>query len=230
MSGLLPSTPDIIPDRDPDPRVIGLDSDDADELLAALSSETARSVLAALHDEPSTPSALATEVETSLQNVQYHLGKLEHADLIEEVDTWYSEKGREMSVYAPKDGPLVVYPGSTEDAIGLQQLLTRVIGAVAVLGVASIAIESAIRGWIPGIDIADDERAEPAADTAVDDVMDAEMQADPMVDPEPHWAIEAITAVPPGLLFFLGGCLLLLLITILWFRHQFVPLARSTAD
>ena len=36
---LLPSSPDVSPDSDP--RLVGLDSDEADELMAALSSETA---------------------------------------------------------------------------------------------------------------------------------------------------------------------------------------------
>ena len=229
MSGLLPSTPDIIPERDPDPRVIGLDSDDAGELLAALSSDTARALLAALHDEPATPSVLAKRVDTSLQNVQYHLEKLEKAELIEEVDTWYSEKGREMSVYAPRDGPLVVFPGSSDDAIGLQRILTRIVGAVAILGVASLILESAIRGWIPGFSTTDDQPAEPTADS--DDAMNLEVAADdPATQADPHWLLETVTGIPPGLLFFLGGCLLLALIGILWYRHQYVPLARSAPD
>ncbi|PSQ33090.1 hypothetical protein BRD05_09235 [Halobacteriales archaeon QS_9_70_65] len=41
---LLPSSPDVSPDSDP--RLVGLDSDEAGELMAALSSETARQLLA----------------------------------------------------------------------------------------------------------------------------------------------------------------------------------------
>ena len=44
---LLPSSPDVSPDSDP--RLVGLDSDEADELMTALSSETARRLLAELH-------------------------------------------------------------------------------------------------------------------------------------------------------------------------------------
>ena len=39
MADLRPSRPDIS-DDDKDPRVVGLDSDDVDDLLAAISSET----------------------------------------------------------------------------------------------------------------------------------------------------------------------------------------------
>lgn len=237
MSGLLPSKPDVTPDRDPDPRVIGLDSDDASEMLAALSSDTARKVLAALHEEPATPSVVADSVETSLQNAQYHLEKLEAADLIEEVDTVYSSKGREMSVYAPRDGPLVVFPGSPDDAIGLTQMLKQVTGAVLVLGVASLLVESLAGGGVFGFsdlgytddDAPADDVDDTAPEIATDDAPD--MQDDAVVgvtDPgDPHWAIELITGVPPGALFFAAGCLLLLFVIVLWYRQHYVALARS---
>lgn len=105
MARRLPSRSD--PDVDAVPRVVGLD-DDAENLLSALSSATTRRLLAALHDEPTNPASLADSVDTSLQNAQYHLDRLESAGVIEVIDTVYSEKGREMDVYAPADQPLVV--------------------------------------------------------------------------------------------------------------------------
>ena len=111
MADLLPSRSDAPAAEEADPRVIGLDSEDADDLLSALSSDTAREVLATLHEEPDTPANVADRVDTSLQNAQYHLGSLEDAGLIEVVDTVYSEKGREMNRYAPADRPLVVFAG-----------------------------------------------------------------------------------------------------------------------
>ena len=113
---LLPSSPDVSPDSDP--RLVGLDSDEADELMAALSSETARRLLAELHEDPAPPGELADRVDTSLQNAQYHLEKLEGAGAIEGVGTAYSEKGREMTVYGPADSPLVIYAGEQERASG----------------------------------------------------------------------------------------------------------------
>ncbi|WP_224270422.1 helix-turn-helix domain-containing protein [Haloprofundus salinisoli] len=146
MAGLLPSTPDTS-DADPgDPRVIGLDSDAADELLSALSSRTARRVLAALHEEPTTPAALAERVDTSLQNVQYHLGSLEDAGIVEVVGTAYSEKGREMKVYGPSDSALVVVAGREEETNGLRALLSRLVGGVGVLGVASLVVDRLLGG------------------------------------------------------------------------------------
>src|SRR6056297_662690 len=140
MSGLLPSTSKAVA-PDGDPRVVGVDSDDADRLLSALSSETARSLYAALHDEPATPSELADGVDTSLQNAQYHLANLRDADLIEECDTKYSAKGREMNVYAPSDAPVVLFAGSEEDGDDVQTALTSLLGGVGLLGVASLVVQ-----------------------------------------------------------------------------------------
>ncbi len=143
---LLPSRSEAEPPEDAGPRVIGLDSDDADDVLAALSSETARSLLGAIHDEPAPPSELADRVDTSLQNAQYHLGKLEDAGAIEVVDTAYSAKGREMDVYAPADQPLVVFAGDEDDGSTLRAALSRLLGAVGVLAFASLAVQAAAEG------------------------------------------------------------------------------------
>ncbi|KAB1192645.1 helix-turn-helix domain-containing protein [Haloferax sp. MBLA0076] len=147
MADLIPSNSGDSTDGpdDRDPRVIGLDSDDADDLLGAISSSTARSVLASLHESPATPSDLATDVDTSLQNVQYHLGNLSEAGLIEVTDTRYSEKGREMNVYAPADRALVVVAGREDDTSGLKSALTRLIGGIGVLGIGGAVLNRLAR-------------------------------------------------------------------------------------
>jgi DNA-binding transcriptional ArsR family regulator len=83
----------------------------------ALASETARSILEEIAAEPATASELATRVDTSIQNVEYHLTQLREAGLIVEAGVWYSERGTEMSVYAPRLEELVVrFPAATGDA------------------------------------------------------------------------------------------------------------------
>jgi DNA-binding transcriptional ArsR family regulator len=138
---LLPSRPDAEPSEDAGPRVIGVDSEDADEVLSALSSGTARALLAQLHDEPAPPSELADSVGTSLQNVQYHLEKLHGAGAVEVVDTAYSAKGREMDVYAPADQPLVIFAGDDSEGSTLRTALARLLGAVTILGAASVLVQ-----------------------------------------------------------------------------------------
>ncbi|WP_336024536.1 helix-turn-helix domain-containing protein [Halobellus salinisoli] len=145
MADILPSRPDVSDDDDKDPRVVGLDSDEVDELLAAIGSGTARTLLAELHDEPGTPSEVASRVDTSIQNAQYHLDRLETAGLIESAGTAYSEKGREMTVYAPADRALVVVAGKEEDTSGLQSVLTQVLGGLGVVALGSVIVDRLVR-------------------------------------------------------------------------------------
>ncbi|WP_181687381.1 ArsR/SmtB family transcription factor [Halorhabdus salina] len=147
---LLPSEPDTSAAEDSDPRVIGVDSDAADDLIAALSSDTAREILAALHDDPAPPSELAEGVDTSLQNVQYHLDNLAEAGAVEVIDTVYSEKGREMDVYAPADRPLVIFAGEESRTPSLRQALSRLLGGVGALALASLVVQSLLGDGLPG--------------------------------------------------------------------------------
>ncbi|GAB3689364.1 hypothetical protein GCM10028857_24610 [Salinarchaeum chitinilyticum] len=144
MADLLPSIPDASARDDAEPRVVGLEDEDADAVLGALASSTARELLATLNDDPGHPSALADRVDTSLQNVQYHLGNLEDAGVIEVVDTAYSEKGREMDVYAPADRPLVLFAGDAEDETLLQRALGRLLGGLGALTGLSLAVRGLV--------------------------------------------------------------------------------------
>lgn len=89
-----------------------VNGDERTEILQSLSSETAQAILATLHDEPATASDIADAVDTSLQNAHYHLERLSEAELVEPVDTWYSVKGAEMTVYALSTHELVIQFGS----------------------------------------------------------------------------------------------------------------------
>ena len=196
MGRLLPSQSDS--EVDAAPRVVGLDDDDAEDLLSALSSTTARRLLAALHDEQTNPAALADSVDTSLQNVQYHLDRLDSAGVIEVIDTVYSEKGREMDVYAPADRPLVVVAADEDETSGVSDVLTRLLGGVAVVGLASLLAQYLVDG-VPfgamtggGGDGGTVGTAEVATETA------------------------AATGPPPGLLVFLGGLAVLLAWLAVW--------------
>jgi len=146
---LLPSRPDAPEAENAEPRVIDVDSDDADDVLAALSSSTARELLAELHEQPAPPAELADRIDTSVQNAQYHLDKLRDAGAIEVVDTAYSEKGREMDVFAPADQPLVIYAGDEAEGSTLRTALSRLLGAVGVLAGASLAVQALFGDGFP---------------------------------------------------------------------------------
>jgi DNA-binding transcriptional ArsR family regulator len=121
VTGLLPQHPPV---EEPveDPQIIGLDDQASGSVFSALSADRARSILVELYREPATQSELADRVDTSIQNVNYHLEKLLAAELVSVVDQWYSEKGREMKVFAP-NGPLVLLAGSGEQLDDARQVV-----------------------------------------------------------------------------------------------------------
>lgn len=121
-------------------RILNLEEAETDAVFDALASETSRAIYNHLYDQPSTASDIADEVDTSVQNVRYHLEKLSKAGLIEEVDTWYSSRGNEMSVYAATDEALVL-AGDRFQNSELKTAIEGVIGAVIVLAGVSLILD-----------------------------------------------------------------------------------------
>lgn len=209
MGRLLPTGLGSEPTTEPEPRVIGIEGEDADELLAAMSSETARELLGVLHDEPAAASELADRVDTSLQNVQYHLKKLADAGVVEVVDTVYSEKGREMKLYAPANRPLVVIAGGESETADLRTALTTLLTGLGVVALLGVLVQT----------LAD----EPEAGTGGGDgsvMMTAQAEATPVAGaggPDLAGALAVFTE--PGILFFLGGLVAVLVGLAVWRIH-----------
>jgi DNA-binding transcriptional ArsR family regulator len=137
MSSIFPIREKISLDREPEPRLVDLDEETADEVFEALASSTTREIFLELHNQPQTASDLADVTDTSVQNVQYHLEKLTDVDLVDVVDTWYSERGSEMNVYAPTDESLVLFAGRDKQS-AFRRLLNRFAGVFALLVPPSI--------------------------------------------------------------------------------------------
>lgn len=229
---LLPSRPEL--SADGEPRVVDLDSEAADDLITALSSETARNILATLHEEPAPPGELADSVDTSLQNAQYHLEKLENAGAIEIIGTAYSEKGREMSVYAPADSPLVIFAGEKEHASGLRAAVSRLFAGFLALALGGAIVQTLFgddllvdgtadeptpeQGDVGTFDTAEDSPQEPTSEPTVAAEDTGAEAADGILE-----LIEGVFAggMPPGLAFFLGGAIVLTLIVgVLYLRTR----------
>ncbi|MGB9987087.1 ArsR/SmtB family transcription factor [Salarchaeum japonicum] len=140
MSRLFPFRSPASSDAD-EPRLVDISEDAADDVFAALASGTARAAYKALHDDPRTASDLAELTDTTVQNVRYHLDNLRDAGLVEVVDTWYSERGTEMNVYAPTDTSLVVFAGDDDDRSTLRTVLRELIGGVGALAVGAVAVQ-----------------------------------------------------------------------------------------
>lgn len=224
---LLPSRSTV--ERGDGSRVVGIREDAADEVFEALSSSTAREILAALYEEPDTASSVADDVGTSLQNATYHLEKLVEADLVEVADTWYSEQGREMNVYAPASESLVVFAADEASKPSLKERLLRVLGAVGVLGVASLVVQRLFGGQDAPTDYqttGGDAGGGAAATTdgggiGIMNNVSTETAEATTTTAATTASQSAAQGLPPGVLFFAGGLLVLaIVLSYVWYRGQ----------
>lgn len=146
MARLLSSGPDEPSERDGDPAILYADDDRAAAVMSTLSSETAMAAFRTLEEQALTPSELADELDVSVQNAAYHLSNLEAVDLVEVVETCYSEKGREMDVYAVAASPTVLVLGPADDGRVLRRTVARMTDAIGLPAVAVAALGSVARG------------------------------------------------------------------------------------
>lgn len=199
--GLLPSR--VLVEDDPDEaRVLDIEGADADRAFEALSSETARRILQTTYEEPRTPTDIREEVGTSLQNVHYHLDKLEAADLIAPAGTGYSEKGNEMTVYGPRSEAVLLFAGRNEDRSRLKSLLGRVFGLFVVLAAMSGLVALVVDYLTPNrsTDGAYSLSGQPADSGAGQGAV-----------------VETVASIDPALAFFLGGLAMLLVVGSYWY-------------
>jgi len=124
-------------DEESTPRFVPLD-EAGDEVLDALGSETGRRIYRRLLESPASPSDVADTVDTSVQNASHHVSNLEAAGLIEPVGTRYSEKGREMAVWAATDSCVVL--GADEDSS--RESLASYLGALGVLAAFTVVVNA----------------------------------------------------------------------------------------
>jgi len=191
MASIIEQLQDRVGSTSQEARVLSLGEDDADDVFDALSPDLRRSVYRELFDGPRTMSELAEELDTSVQNVQYHIAALEDADLIEPVDTVYSAKGNEVTVYGPTSDPLV-FVGDETRRPDVEQSMAQLVSGLALLGIASLLVQVAAsrllapRGSGPG------SVAPASPDATV-----------PWVTDTVTWLVFGV--LEPGLVFFVGG-------------------------
>lgn len=185
-----PSPNSILQSRHREPDLVAIDDEAAEEVFSALSSNTARQILTELYDQPRTASEIAEEVDTSLQNVNYHLNKLNDGDLIEVAETWYSEQGKEMKVYAPTNQALVLFAGNQLKRSSLLDAIKQLIGFIGVFAFASLIVEKLVQPISPDVSLQVGHVAPEGGQSSF--------------------------VLPPGVLFFLGSFLALLAFAAWW--------------
>ena len=192
--------------------VVSISEEAADEVFKTLSSSTARRILSLLYEEPRPAAELAEATDTTVQNVRYHLDKLQAADLIAVADTWYSEKGTEMKVYAPTESALVVTAGSESTTDRLKTSIKNLLGALGIFGLASLLVQYLVTTFLQP-----ESDGESASGPGV---MDART-TDPAVTADGAAGgglAEFLTE--PGVVFFLGCVVALVVVVLVLHRQQ----------
>ena len=165
----------------------------SDEVLDALSSDTRREVIRELFAEPATASELAERLDTSIQNAHYHVENLASVGLVEPIETVYSTKDNEMTVYAPASDPLV-FVGDEDRFPLVERSLGDVVAGLGLLAGASLLVQwGAERLLRPTITAA--SNVGPSSYTPLD----------PSTTGTPAWLLFEV--LEPGVVFF-AGCLL----------------------
>jgi DNA-binding transcriptional ArsR family regulator len=204
--GLLPRR--VEPEERPDAaKVLDVSGEEASATFDALGSETARRIMAAVYEQPRTPVEIREEVGTSLQNVHYHLDKLADADLVKEAGVGYSEKGNEMTVYAPASEAVVLFAGQDHERSRLERLVGRVLGLYFLLALATVAFYY-VRQWLV---------EPPTESTAVS--LDAQAGAERVGDAATT-AANGGGGLDPTVVFFLGGLVALCGVTAYWYLAE----------
>lgn len=192
-------------DRPAEPTVIDLDGDTADRVFDALGSETTRRILALIYESPRSPTDLAAETGTTLQNVTYHINKLLEADLIEPDRTHYSEKGQSVISYGPTNEAVVVVAGSESVTTQLKRVISGVFGLILLLGAASATIWITIERFVSSPDA---PRTAADVDTMMIETADS-------VQPT-MWGLSLDPATVGAIAFLCGGLFAVMIVGIWW--------------
>ena len=195
---LLPSRLDVSPSPD-EPKVLDIDGEEAEAAFDALGSETARTVLATTYEDPKTPPEIREDVGTSLQNVHYHIDRLEDAGLLEPAGTGYSSKGNEMTVYAPASESVVLFAGEEGAGSRLRGMVRQLFGLFLVVGISTLVF-AVLHEWLtrePARGSGGGMTAQDAAESAGD-------------------AAGAVAGLDPAVAFFLGGTAVVVAVGLLW--------------
>jgi len=174
-------------------RIAEMNDDDAVQIFKSLSGESACCIYREIQESPKTASELQQVVDTSIQNIHYHLDKLEEAGLIEPVNVRYSKKGTEMSVFGPTHSPLIISFASESTNSDVRVALARLFSAVTILGLVSIGVELFVARVIS---------PETSRDVSGNNVSATPPQ---FTDPS---QLEMLLR-SPGLLVFVGGLLII---------------------
>lgn len=198
--------------------VLDLESEQAGAIIEALGSDMARRTLSTLYEEPLPASSLAERLDTSIQNVRYHLENLQEAELIKVADVQYSDAGREMKIYAPTSNAVLLLSTKSTKA-RIRELLSTLLATTLLLGIVAIGLRQLIV-WRYGTDPELERGAyQFGADGDEEAELDTISPTAALREGEPLRELPLV--LDPAIVFVLGGLLAICLVFGLsWWVHR----------
>lgn len=128
--------------------ILPLNDKSSKKISQVISNDTARDILGALSDESLSTSDVAEKLGIPLTTAQYNIEKLMDAGLVKVERTKWSEKFREVKIYAPQKKLVVILPEKTsrEDVLSVLKKYLPMIGFAAAI---SGLVEFLLGGFEP---------------------------------------------------------------------------------
>ena len=112
-------------------------------ITQTIANDTARQILELLAEGAMSTSAIAKKLDIPLTTAQYNVEKLIEAKLVVVEKTKYSEKGREVKLYAPAKRMIVLVPANTPRQ-AVMDVLRKYLVLVPVAGFIALMVELAM--------------------------------------------------------------------------------------
>lgn len=117
--------------------------EESKKITQVISNDTARQIIELLADAPLSVSGIAERLQAPLTTITYNLENLESVGLVKVERIKYSEKGREVKIYAPVRKLIVVAPEKT-DRKSVIDVLRNYMGVILAALLASSLREATI--------------------------------------------------------------------------------------
>jgi len=118
--------------------------EESKKITQVISNDTARQIIELLAEAPLSASDIAGRLRAPLTTITYNLENLESVGLIKVEKVKYSEKGREVKIYAPVRKLIVLVPEKT-DRKSVADILRKYLGIILTALFASSLIEFFMR-------------------------------------------------------------------------------------
>jgi len=114
--------------------------EESKKITQVISNDTARRIIDLLADSSLSATDISQRLNAPLTTITYNLENLESVGLVKVEKIKYSEKGREVKIYAPVRKLIVLVPGKT-DSKSVADLIRRYLGVILAASLASGLIE-----------------------------------------------------------------------------------------